>query len=112
MQEELTRDPSLCVLHLCHNPLCVNPEHLYLGSHQDNSNDMVSANRQARLQGQTNGRTKLTAKQVMQIRRLYAAGGITQVKLGQKFGVTQEQVSNIIRGKIWSHLPFPATLPF
>ena len=110
MAEDLAHDPDLHVLHLCHNPLCVNPRHLYLGTDQDNMNDKVAVDRQNK--GETHGQSKLTDKDVLKMRRMYAAGGITQAKLGRKFGISQKQVSCIIRGEQWPHLPLPETLPF
>jgi len=41
---EFPSDQLVC--HTCDNPICINPDHLFLGSNQDNMNDMKSKNRQ------------------------------------------------------------------
>lgn len=51
-------DRSLCVCHTCHNRLCINPDHLYVGTHKDNIDDMVNAGRAA-WQLRNKGRWKL-----------------------------------------------------
>jgi hypothetical protein len=87
------------VLHSCDNPSCVNPEHLFLGSQNDNMKDMVSKGRQSRLKGSRNGRSKLTLKDVIQIRKL--AGKEFQKETALKFNVTQMTISNIQTNKTW-----------
>jgi hypothetical protein len=54
---------------------------------------------------QRGGRAKLTDQQVSAIRRRYNAGGISQEKLGNEYGVTQTLIGFIVRGVIWKHLP-------
>ena len=93
---------GLCVLHKCDNPPCVNPSHLRLGSIADNSADMVSRNRS--LVGETNHKAKVTASQVIEIRRLYAAGEATQQKLADMHGVHCSQIGNIVRRVSWKHI--------
>src|SRR5262249_35443379 len=61
---------GLDVLHKCDVPLCVNPDHLFLGTAGDNVRDMYSKGRHAstRLHGRQNGFAKLTAEQAAAIR--------------------------------------------
>jgi hypothetical protein len=61
------------IIYKCDNRKCVNPNHLYIGTHQDNMNDMVERDRQAR--GEKNGRAKLTYREVKQLRGLHQRGG-------------------------------------
>lgn len=109
---------ALQVCHSCDNPSCVNPAHLFLGTQADNSADMTRKGRQARgdrhgarlhpdtvRRGEANlGGGKLTATQVADIRRIYAAGGSTQTQIAKRFNVTQSLVSAITRRAAWSHI--------
>jgi hypothetical protein len=96
--------PKIQVRHLCHTPPCVNPEHLTFGSAADNMRDMVEAGRSPRSIGEGNGQTKLTESQVLEIRRLYAAGDTTQRKLAAQFGLHQTKIGSIIRRELWKHI--------
>ena len=90
---------SPCVLHKCDVPSCVNPSHLFLGTHKDNSVDMVKKGRSTR--GERNSHAKLTEDQVHAIRTTYAQGGITQAALSRQYGVTDVMISYIVNGKNW-----------
>jgi len=89
------------VLHKCDNRICVNPAHLYLGTHADNMRDRSRRSRQAR--GETNGRAKLSEANVIEIRMLLLEGWL-QKKIAPKFGVDLRTISAIKRGLIWSHI--------
>jgi hypothetical protein len=87
------------VLHKCDNPQCVNPDHLFLGTHQDNMRDMALKGRT--WFGSKHKDVKLKPEQVLEIRKLYAEGGHTTRSLGAKYGVNSKHISNIVTGKKW-----------
>lgn len=95
---------GLFVLHKCDNPSCVNPDHLFLGTQTDNMQDMLRKNRGNQQKGEGNGRSKLTEKDVLLIRKQYASGGITQKKIGEFFGVSNVVISNVVGKKSWAHI--------
>src|SRR5678809_664219 len=84
--------PKMCVLHKCDTRLCCNPDHLFLGTHLDNTMDMHAKGRWIdppnRARGERHGMSKLTAAKVAEIRRLYVPGKVGYRSLGQMFGVT------------------------
>ena len=90
---------GLQCLHFCDQPSCVNPSHLFLGTHRDNMADKVAKGRHI---GNPNPLTKLNETAAMQIRKYYAAGGCTQEWLANVYGVNQTNISRVIRGKHWS----------
>lgn len=105
---------GLEVAHACDNRPCCNPSHLFettrLGNERDKANKgrLPTGPRNGRYtkpectaRWEKNGGAKLTWDAVQDIRRRYAAGGISQSALGAEFGVTQVQVSSIVRGKTW-----------
>lgn len=97
---ELYRSPiniGLHVLHRCDNRRCVNPEHLFLGTNDDNMADMVAKGRQAK--GVRHGSAKLTPSQVAEIRGL--AGTMFQHDIAAQFGISKQQVGHIVRGEQW-----------
>jgi hypothetical protein len=100
---------GLQVLHNCpegDNPACVNPRHLWLGTHQDNMDDMARKGRRKSTSqpGEKHGRHKLTEQQVLEIRQRYALGGISQRALGELYGVAQWTVGLIVNHKHWRHV--------
>lgn len=86
-----------CVLHRCDTPPCVLPEHLFLGTQQDNVADKVAKTRQAR--GETSGLAKLTWSEVSLIRRL--ANQHSRMALARRFNVSKRAIQFIVQGKTW-----------
>lgn len=91
---------DLCVLHTCDNPKCVNPNHLFLGTSEDNIKDKVDKNRQAK--GENIGISKLTMNQVKEIRIL--KGKFSQRKIAKMFSVAYSTIAYIHKNKTWRHI--------
>ena len=85
------------VRHTCDNRKCVNPEHLVIGTHQDNMDDMKKRNRSAK--GLVNGAGKLTPEQVTYIRTHYVKNSkeFGAVALGRKFCVHNVTIGRVVR---------------
>lgn len=90
---------GLFVCHKCDNRKCVNPHHLFLGTHQDNMNDMKNKNRQ--VSGENNPVSKLTWNKINKIRKSYGTGKYTQCKLAKIYSIDPTNISSIINNKTW-----------
>lgn len=82
------------VCHLCDIPLCVNPDHLWIGSHVENMLDMIEKERQ---------HSKLLPMDIIKIRKLWEQGS-SNAKLCEMFNITSGTVSSIIHRRIWKHI--------
>ena len=97
---------GLSVLHRCDMPCCVNPSHLFLGTHKDNMQDMVGKGRHhSQIPGSHRdyGR-KLTEDQAREIKSLCHREGMSRHKLAAKFNVHRSTISRLVSGKYWGHL--------
>lgn len=94
---------GMLVCHTCDNRKCVNPDHLFLGDHQANTDDCAQKGRRANLKGVQCPWSKLSVHQVQEIRRRYAQGE-TQLALGVEFGVSQTNVGRIVNRKTYSNI--------
>lgn len=89
---------GLDVLHRCDTPRCVNPDHLWLGSHKENMEDRNEKHRQAR--GTRHPRAKLTELQVAEIKtRLQAGEGVRHT--ARAFGISYTTARSIRDGRCW-----------
>lgn len=101
---EIHRGPvpkGLCVLHRCDVKACVNPEHLFLGTQDDNMADMKRKGRAKTKHGVENNRAKLSENDIAEIR----ASSELRCVLAKRFGIARSTVSKIRVGTIWAHLP-------
>lgn len=99
-------DPGdLRVCHTCDNPPRVNPEHLFAGTQLENIKDRVTKGRCAggQLLGEENRHARLRALDVIEIVRMLRAGA-TQAAVAVAFGVSENCIGSIARGRNWSHV--------
>lgn len=87
---------GLLVCHRCDNRACVNPDHLFLGTHSDNLADAMAKGRHVAISGSKHIQAKLTEADVIAIR---SAKGITHRNLAAQFGISSSQISMIRAGK-------------
>jgi hypothetical protein len=97
------------ICHRCDNPPCCNPEHLFVGTHNDNMQDAINK-RRLNNSGENNGRHKLTLTQVKEIKECYIhtpRGGVShgkknsQASLANLYDVTRYAIRAIVNGKSW-----------
>ncbi len=91
------------VMHSCDNPCCVNPDHLSVGTHDDNIQDMVIKGRQRGTTmhcGVSNPSAKLNPEKAFEI-RWYSAMGRKQSDISKNYGVSSALIGRIIRCEIW-----------
>jgi hypothetical protein len=96
--------PDTMVCHHCDNPRCVNVLHLFLGTQQDNMDDMKAKGRQRSLTGERSHFAKITAADVVRIRERYAVGE-SPTAIGNDYGLTFNAVWLIATGRKWKHVP-------
>ena len=94
---------ELLVCHSCDNVLCVNPDHLWLGTEADNSRDMAEKGRTRPQDGVLNSQAKLNDSQV-KIIRTRCKNGELQKHVAKEFEVSAGLVGLICKRKIWKHV--------
>lgn len=112
---ELANGPipeGMFVLHRCDTPACVRPEHLRLGTPQDNTRDMFEKGRAAfaGAKGEANSHAKLTEQEVIAIRQRFQRGELI-VRLAVEYGVCKSAISSIVNGRAWTHVDGPIRQP-
>ena len=101
-------DENLDVLHKCDNPFCVNPRHLFLGTHADNMRDRDSKNRGVtpRLRGEQSPNAKLCDADIPELFKLRRQG-LTYRQIGIKFDISVAAVCDIFKNRHWRHVQIP-----
>lgn len=95
---------GMLVLHSCDNPPCINPAHLFLGTGQDNMDDMWMKERANPAIGLQLPQTKLTPDEVKQIKLLLLEDTMEGNELAYKFGVSPQTICDIKAGRTWKHV--------
>lgn len=109
-----TISDTMNVLHRCDTPPCVNPDHLFLGTSKENTQDMMRKNRwrggvpHGIVVGSKNGRSKLTEDQVLDIRKRYTPATDMErgnsANLAKEFSIAKASIFRIIKRQVWGHI--------
>ena len=102
---ELSKGPiplGMYVLHRCDKPNCIEPRGLFLGTHQDNMDDMVKKGRSFHPRGELNGGSKLTEKRVKALRKELKSRRIIDVS--RDSGISDATLWDIKHRKTWRHV--------
>lgn len=87
------------ICHTCDNPACINPSHLFPGTHKDNMEDMVKKGRHKK----SYASGKLSETDVLEIRKNFAEG-VSAINLGYKYKVSKHAIYDVLNKVTWSHI--------
>lgn len=96
-------DRSLCVCHRCDVTICINPEHLFLGTDADNNADKIRKGRDKSPHGESVYRSKLKEGDIVEIFRLRQRG-LTHQEIGRHFGVHRFTIAGVLHRRNWKHV--------
>jgi hypothetical protein len=93
---------GMVLRHTCDRPICVNPDHLVIGTQRDNIRDCIERGRRASKVGAANGRAKLTAGDIERIRSLDLSRYGAKSAAARRYGISSGQMSKILLGHSWT----------
>lgn len=99
------------ICHKCDNPSCINPDHLFAGTRQDNIDDRERKHRNVVKIGEEQPRSKLTKKAVKDARHDHIVNGVSFMALARKYGVSKKTIQNAINGVTWKCVPYKPEPP-
>lgn len=85
------------ICHRCDRPGCVNPDHLWIGSREENMADMAAKGKQ---RGSRNAQSKLTEESAAEVRGLHASG-VGRKEIARRYGVSVSTVAGVLSGRYW-----------
>lgn len=95
---------GMFVCHSCDTPSCCNPDHLFLGTNQDNVDDMVRKGRNSKpprnlhIVGSVHVNSRFTDDEVAFVRTCHALYGVSIYRLAKEFGVAQSTMNRVVSG--------------
>lgn len=99
----LSADKDIVVMHNCDNSLCINPDHLTIGTRSQNLIDAYARQRRSHT-GINSPRAILTEEEVLAIRKLYRGGILNQSEMARQLGVSISTVNHACLGYNWKHI--------
>ena len=97
--------PNQLLCHTCDNPSCVNPNHLFIGTEQDNSNDMVKKGRSVR--GEQSPFSKLQKDDILQIFDMFINQKMTPTSISKFYNVSETCIRLVLERKSWRFVELP-----